>query len=115
MQVKSQRHSDCSDQYSVLGDFEHPASLAEDSRRQGAEEDGENQKTGAGGGREGGKREGDSRLRRGREKDLDFVIDVTQTEPKSMSLQVIKHSSHNFTFSRTLNFLNINYNIFEPK
>ena len=94
-QVKSQRHSDCSDQYSVLGDFEHPASL-EDSRKRG--EDDENQKMGEGRGVK--KIEDDLRLRRGREKegtsDLDFVIDVTQTEPKSMSLQVKKHSSHNF-------------------
>ena len=98
-QVKSQRHSDCSDQYSVLGDFEHPASL-EDSLKRG-EYDG-NQKMGQGG-RVGKKREDEVRLRRGRDEentsDLDFVIDVTQTEPKSMSLQVINIVNticHNF-------------------
>ena len=83
----------------MLGDFEHPAAL-EDSRRGGGEEDGENQFMGVGGsGKQkmgvGGGREGED-VRRSREKesgstsDLDFVIDVTQTEPKSMSLQVIK-------------------------
>ena len=52
----------------------------------------ENQKIRGGRGDE--KREDNLRLRGGREKegtsDLDFVIDVTQTEPKSMSLQVIE-------------------------
>ena len=138
LQVRSQRHSDCSDQYSVLGDLDHPPpALVEGGgdeedllrrRRIGEDEeeergegtrwrrteggngriDGGNGRVEGGNGRmeggngrteggngmvEGVKGRTDGRNGRveggkGASSDLDFVIDVTQTEPKSMSLQV---------------------------
>ena len=111
--MRSQRHSDCSDQYSVLGDLEHPPASLEDSKKGGVdeeellrrrsiggtedEESGEGnrwRRTEGGNGRmEGGHGQvegGNGRVEGGKgvSSDLDFVIDVTQTEPKSMSLQV---------------------------
>ena len=131
LQVRSQRHSDCSDQYSVLGDLDQPSPAAveggEDEedllrrRRVGEEEDRESgegtrwrRTEGANGRIEGGNGNmewgngrtegvkgrteggngrtegGNGRVEgvKGTSSDLDFVIDVTQTEPKSMSLQV---------------------------
>ena len=136
--MRSQRHSDCSDQYSVLGDLDQPSPAAVEGggdeedllgrRRIGEEEDRESgegtrwRRTEGGNGRidgENGRLEGgngnmewgngrtegvkgrteggngrteggNGRVEgvKGTSSDLDFVIDVTQTEPKSMSLQV---------------------------
>ena len=131
LQVRSQRHSDCSDQYSVLGDLDQPSPAAveggedeEDQLRRSRigeveeQERGEGtrwRRTEGGNGRieggngrlEGGNGNmewgngrtegvkgrtegGNGRTEgvKGTSSDLDFVIDVTQTEPKSMSLQV---------------------------
>ena len=106
-QVKSQRHSDCSDQYSVLGDVDHAAGnpsqkhsldLDQDHKLDQSLLNMESRKmTKAGENilrREGRKTMDVAELRSSDEVgrgagDLDFVIDVTQTEPRSMSLQVI--------------------------
>ena len=99
--MRSQRHSDCSDQYSVLGDLDHPPASLEDSKKGGLDEDKEDllrrrsiggtEDEESGEGNRWRRTEGGNGRMEGREgvsSDLDFVIDLTQTEPKSMSLQV---------------------------
>ena len=124
--MKSQRHSDCSDQYSVLGDVDHANNpsqkhsldhdldqdldldhdldhdhdhdLDHDHKPNKSLLNTESRKMSKAGEnilRRGGRKTVDvAELRSSDEVgrgagDLDFVIDVTQTEPRSMSLQVI--------------------------